>query len=148
MLSDSDRFLTTARIHCIKEAHMFKQISIKTKRALRAAPIALALGLGAAATLVSAPALAWHHGYYGPRFGVYVGPGYGYGYYPPPYYYPPAVVQVAPPTYIEQSPQPQYSAPAPAQSSAWYYCAGSRSYYPYVKECPGGWQQVAPRPAP
>jgi len=30
------------------------------------------------------------------------------------------------------------------QSNYWYYCADSQAYYPYVKECPGGWQQVAP----
>lgn len=126
---------------------MFKQLSVNAKRALRAAPIAVALGLGAVASMVSAPAQAWYHHGYGPRFGFYVGPGYGY--YPPPsYYYPPTVIQSAPPVYIEQSPQPAYSAPAPAQNSSWYYCAGSRSYYPYVKDCPGGWQQVAPRPAP
>ncbi|MDB5803003.1 MAG: hypothetical protein JWN73_325 [Betaproteobacteria bacterium] len=125
---------------------MFKQLSVNAKRALRAAPIAVALGLGAVASMVSAPAQAWYHHGYGPRFGFYVGPGYGY--YPPAYYYPPTVIQSAPPVYIEQSPQPAYSAPAPAQNSSWYYCAGSRSYYPYVKDCPGGWQQVAPRPAP
>ena len=125
---------------------MFQQLSVNAKRMLRAAPIAVALGLGAAASMVSAPALAWYHHGYGPRFGFYIGPGYGS--YPPPYYYPPVVVQPAPPpVYIEQNPQPAYSAPAPAQNS-WYYCAGSRSYYPYVKDCPGGWQQVAPQPAP
>ncbi|HEY4370756.1 MAG TPA: hypothetical protein VGN52_02355 [Burkholderiales bacterium] len=124
---------------------MIKQISQKVRGALRLAPLALALGLGAAATMVSAPAQAWYHhgGFYGPRFGVYVGPGY----YPPPYYYyPPAPVVVTPPSppvYIEQA--PPAAAPAP-QSSMWYYCAASRSYYPYVKDCPGGWQQVAPRP--
>lgn len=124
---------------------MIKQISQKARGFLRAAPLAVALATGAAATLVSAPALAWyHHGFYGPRFGVYIGPGY----YPPPYYYyPPAPVVVTPPSppvYIEQG--PPAAAPAPAQSSMWYYCAASRSYYPYVKDCPGGWQQVAPRP--
>ena len=29
----------------------------------------------------------------------------------------------------------------------WYYCESSDGYYPYVKECPGGWQRVAPRPS-
>jgi hypothetical protein len=124
------------------------------RRFLRATPLAAVLGLGAASALMSTPALAWHHhGYWGPRVGVYVGPGY-YGpsyYYPPPYYYsqPPVVVApAAPPVYIEQSPPAAIATPAPAQPSMWYYCAGSRSYYPYVKDCPGGWQQVAPRPAP
>jgi hypothetical protein len=30
----------------------------------------------------------------------------------------------------------------------WYYCERSKSYYPYVKECPSGWTRVAPQPSP
>ena len=77
--------------------------------------------------------------------GVFFGPAwyapYYYYPYPPyyPYYYPPVVT--APPTYIEQA-SPQALAPG-----YWYYCGGSNAYYPYVKECAGGWQQVAPTPA-
>jgi hypothetical protein len=59
-------------------------------------------------------------------------------YFPPPpsYYYP------APPVeYIEP-----YPAPPVPQPSYWYYCPGSAAYYPYVRECPGGWQQVMPQP--
>lgn len=132
-------------------------VADRARRLLRAAPLAAVLGLGAASAIISTPALAWHHG---PRVGVYIGPGYyggyyGPGYYPPSYYYgppayysPPVVVQQSPPVYIEQSPPAAVAAPAPApaQPAMWYYCAGSRSYYPYVKDCPGGWQQVAPRP--
>jgi hypothetical protein len=106
--------------------------------------------------------------YYGggyARFGVFIGPGYWnspfyYGYPPyyayspyypypsyayPPYYYPQlAVAPVSPPTYVEQG----GAQPAPAQPPGfWYYCGGSNGYYPYVKECPGGWQQVAPLPS-
>ncbi len=118
-----------------------------TKRFLRLISVAAVVGAGA---LAAAPAQAqWHHHYWGPSVGVYVGPGY-YGYYPDPYYYaPPPIVVQQPPVYVEQ-PQAAIAAapPAPAQNSAWYYCAGSRSYYPYVKECAGGWQQVAPSPAP
>ena len=99
-------------------------------------------GLGA-----SAPALAWHHGGH-VRFGVFVGaPFYPWWYYPPAYY-PPAVVAVpaTPPTYIEQgTPQP---VPAQQTQGYWYYCTDSKTYYPYVKECPGGWQPVAPQPPP
>jgi hypothetical protein len=101
------------------------------------------------------PAMAQHygHGHGGARFGFYFGvPIYAPGYYPPPYYaypgygypapaygYPP--VAVTPPTYVEQG-MPQ-SAPAPAQPRGdWYYCADSQAYYPYVKECPAGWQRV------
>ncbi|HMN83128.1 MAG TPA: hypothetical protein PKA20_24810 [Burkholderiaceae bacterium] len=85
---------------------------------------------------------AWHYGYR---------PYYGYG-YPYPYYYPPTTVVTSPPVYIEQSPQaaaaaPQAAAPASPAASYWYYCANPDGYYPYVKECPNGWQQVAPQPA-
>ena len=84
----------------------------------------------------------------GVRFGVVVGAPFYPWYYPPyysPYYYPPAVAAPAgPQTYIEQG----GAQAAPAQSSYWYYCAESKTYYPYVKECPGGWQRVTPQPAP
>jgi hypothetical protein len=132
---------------------MFKTAKLYANRMLRALPFAAVIG---ATALASMPAEAqWHHRGYGPRIGFYFGPGY---YAPPPYYYgygpsyygPPVVVSPpAPPVYIEQTPAPlaapQQAAPAPA--SSWYYCADSRSYYPYVKECPGGWQQVAPAPS-
>lgn len=59
-------------------------------------------------------------------------------YYPPPYYdpyyyYPPPVQYVEP-------------APAPPVQQYWYYCPGAGAYYPYVQQCPGGWQQVLPQP--
>jgi hypothetical protein len=96
----------------------------------------------------------WGRGYPGVGFGIYLGgpawwgPGY---YYPPSYYaYPPAVVTVpaSPPVYIERG--EAQSAPAPDQGSQnwWYYCANPSGYYPYVKQCPGGWQRVAPQPPP
>lgn len=80
----------------------------------------------------------------------------------PPAYYPPVVVMppVAPPVYVE--PPPMQRAPAyqpepqmlqpPAESApqssgnVWYFCAESKAYYPYVKQCPAGWQQVTPQP--
>ena len=123
---------------------MLAKLLTGARRLLKAAPVAAALALGGIAAMVSAPAQAqWHHHGWGPRVGVYIGPGY---YYPPPYYYAPPVYVAPspPPVYIEQA--PAQAAPAPAQPAMWYYCAASRSYYPYVKECPGGWQQVAPQP--
>ena len=87
-----------------------------------------------------------HHGggHFGGHVGVFVGPAFGY-YYPTPYYYPypPVTVAPSPPVYIERNDQQ-----AEAQTYYWYYCANPEGYYPYVKECPGGWQQVVPRPAP
>jgi hypothetical protein len=93
----------------------------------------------------SVPALAWHHGGRA-HVGVFIGgPGYWYSpYYYPPYYPPVVTVPSSPPIYIEQGgAQP---APAPPQSNLWYYCADAKAYYPYVTECPAGWQPVAPQP--
>ena len=80
----------------------------------------------------------------GLNFGPYWGPYWGPAYYPYPYYaYPPVVVAAppAPTTYVERSDQP-------LQSGYWYYCETARGYYPYVKECPGGWKAVPPAPPP
>ena len=59
----------------------------------------------------------------------------------------PRTVYVEPaPTYV---PGPVTAAPAPQAGSYWYYCAASRTYYPYVSSCPSGWQTVpATPPAP
>lgn len=117
--------------------------------------------------MATEPAFAQHgHGGHGGwhgggHVGVYFGgpflwPGYygPYPYYAPyynPYYYPPIVtVPAGPTTYIEQD-QTQAApeqAPEQAPSASWYYCAASKTYYPYVKQCPGGWQRVAPQPPP
>ncbi len=50
-------------------------------------------------------------------------------------------------SYQMQPPQQQYQdAQQQSQSSnTWYYCAESQAYYPYVKQCAAGWQQVAPQ---
>ena len=75
------------------------------------------------------------------RFGIFFGPAWDPWYRPAPYYYPPIVIERAPPpVYIEQSPPP---APEP---NYWYFCAAANAYYPYVKECPSGWQRVSPQP--
>lgn len=81
------------------------------------------------------------HGHHHHR--TFVGGGFGYGWgwwYPPPYYYYyPVAVPVEPVTYIEQADT------AVEPSRWWYYCETSTNYYPYVKECPAGWERVAPR---
>jgi hypothetical protein len=65
--------------------------------------------------------------------------------WPGPYYYPATtvVVPAQPMTYIEKG-----GGSAPAPESWWYYCDASKGYYPYVKECPSGWQRVPPAPPP
>jgi hypothetical protein len=83
--------------------------------------------------------------WFGP--GYYPGPYYYPPYYYPPYYYPPPAERSAdgPTEYIERD-DSGAAAPAPQASGNWYYCARTHGYYPYVKECPGGWQTVAPQP--
>ncbi len=110
---------------------------------------------------------AYRGGYYGyPRVGVgfaFVGPAYwgypgwgypGWGYsgwdypgyyYPSPYYYPPVVAVPAEPTvYIERG--DANSPPEQSQGNWYYYCPEAKAYYPYVKQCSGGWQRVSPTP--
>jgi len=108
------------------------------------------LALSAVLLSVTANELALAHDRGRAHFGVFIGGpyypwGYPWGY--PPYYYPPVItVPAAPTTYIEQgSPQ---AAPAPQPQNYWYYCAESKTYYPYVKDCPGSWQRVTPQPQP
>lgn len=82
------------------------------------------------------------------RIGVFIDPFWGPWYYPPPsYYYPPVVIErTEPPVYIQQ--QDEFGDErAAAPDRYWYYCAARKGYYPYVKTCPSGWQQVAPRPS-
>jgi hypothetical protein len=89
-----------------------------------------------------------HGGHVG--VGVFVGPGWGpgwwgpyYPYYPSyPYYAPqPAVIEKEPDTYIQQTPQAE-------EPSYWYFCKDPEGYYPYVKKCPKGWLKVVPSPTP
>lgn len=108
----------------------------------------------------------WAHGYggghyggghYGGHYGGHVGhvhPGFGFYFGGPLYnpyynypYYPPAVVAVpaTPPVYIQQSAPP---AQQQYPSGYWYFCDKPQGYYPYIKECPPGWQQVEPTPPP
>jgi len=89
----------------------------------------------------------WPGYYWGPRY--YYGPGVVY--YDDYYYPPPAVIvqRPNPPTYVERSDVEGSATPAPGQQQAhpwWYWCAASEKYYPYVKECPGGFQRVPAQP--
>jgi hypothetical protein len=77
----------------------------------------------------------WGPWYYPPAY-------YPPAYYPPAYYPAPVVDHGAPPVYVEQT------APSAPAENYWYYCASAQAYYPYVKECPAGWQRVAPQPQP
>ncbi len=76
--------------------------------------------------------------FFGPRrVGVFLGVGIPfYAYYPPPlpYYYDYAPGYYPPPAAI------------PEQPGYWYFCRSANAYYPYVQQCPEGWQPVVPQP--
>ena len=90
-----------------------------------------------------------HHGggfYGGSMIGFYSGFHYPPPYYPPYYAYPPPVITLtpsAPPIYIERD---DIASAPELPANFWYYCQDPDGYYPYVKQCPGGWVQVPPRP--
>lgn len=82
--------------------------------------------------------------------GVFIGAplGWPWWYGPPSYYYPyqPIIVEPAAPiVYIEKG---QVQAPGYQASNYWYYCHSPDGYYPYIKECPDGWERVTPQPPP
>lgn len=97
-------------------------------------------------------------GYWGPRY-YYPGPYYYYD----DYYAPSTVIieRRSPPEYVEKADVEGRSAPssepataaAPAPSQVrptnwWYWCESSKKYYPYVKECAGGFERVPPQAVP
>jgi hypothetical protein len=51
-----------------------------------------------------------------------------------------AEAPVAPPS-PQAAPSPQ-----PQASATWYYCESSKTYYPYVSQCPEGWRAVPATP--
>lgn len=106
----------------------------------------------------------YHRGHAGGHvsFGVTIGPYWGAPwFYPPPAYfyrpyylpyYPQVVVErQAPLVYVERQAEPvaQLAPASPvvaAPANYWYYCTAAKAYYPYVGDCPGGWQRVLPQP--
>jgi len=58
------------------------------------------------------------------------GPWFSCGYCAPPR----VVIQQEPPVYVQPEEEPYY----------WYYCQDPQGYYPYVRNCPGGWMKVVP----
>jgi len=94
----------------------------------------------------------WYPGWrypYGSNFyfsGSVVWPAGAWWGTPYPYYYPydttrTVVIQQSPTEYIQQDAGPE-------EPYYWYYCQKSQAYYPYVKQCPGGWMRVVPSPGP
>ncbi len=81
----------------------------------------------------------WGYPYYYPYYYPYAYYGYGYPYSYP--YEPAVTVPSEPREYIERS--DEYTS---EPSGFWYYCRESKAYYPYVKNCPGGWHKVPAQP--
>lgn len=69
--------------------------------------------------------------------GVFAGAPFFWS-YPPPDYPLGVAIPSLPTLYIEQADQQAY----------WYYCPETLTYYPYVEQCPGGWQLVVPQAPP
>jgi len=135
----------------------------------RGARIARTLALALMFATTGGAALAQGHGGHGGGHGGYGGGGYhggghwehgwhngGYGWWwfavPPAVYLwslPPARPEPPPTTVIiESAPPATVAAPAAnAPAPSWYFCEASRSYYPYVATCPGGWRQVPAVPS-
>ena len=95
--------------------------------------------------LAAGSALAHGRGrvHLGFHFGVPLGWHSPWYWAPPPVYYPVAPVVVSPPaptTYVERGDV------VPEGAASWYFCRESKGYYPYVKQCPGGWQRVPAQP--
>lgn len=63
------------------------------------------------------------------------GPWYPYPYYAPP----PVIIQQQPPVYV----QPQQQ-----EDTYWYYCPDPQGFYPYIRDCAGGWMKVVPDATP
>ena len=76
-----------------------------------------------------------------PRTGAAVGIAVFWEVPPPNYPAPVVVVPYHPPEYIEMGPDAPVVAPP---KHFWYFCPDTGGYYPYVEDCPEGWELVAP----
>lgn len=88
----------------------------------------------------------WHHRPWSSRHWGY-SYGYPYGYpYGSPYtpYYPGFPFYYSPPVVVEREPQPYIQ----QHQYYWYFCQNPEGYWPYIRECPGGWLQVVPQTTP
>jgi hypothetical protein len=73
------------------------------------------------------------------RLRIFVGGVVGAPAFWPWWDYPPYVYAPDPVYYIEQGDE---TVPPAAE---WLYCPALSTYFPYIMECPGGWQRVAPQ---
>jgi len=90
-----------------------------------------------------------HHHYGGTGFFIespYSQPNFYYWpYYTyQPYYSSPTIITPSsPPTYIDQG---TVLNPQSLEPNRWDYCPDPAGYYPYVQDCPGGWEKIEPQP--
>jgi hypothetical protein len=86
---------------------------------------------------------AFRHGYghHQVGVGVVVGAPFWTPWYYPAYHPPIIIERQAPPVYIERLPEERVM-----QAGYWYYCQSPSGYYPEIRECPGAWIKVPPRP--
>lgn len=55
----------------------------------------------------------------------------------------PVVYHAPPVAYVEA---PPVMVPPPPARATWYFCPAAGQYYPYVANCPSGWQAVPATP--
>lgn len=83
----------------------------------------------------------YHHHYGGgPWIGLGAGLLFGSALYWAATRPPPPTVYVAPEPVVVVQPQA-------SGGEWWYFCRAAGAYYPYVQQCPTGWERVPPYPA-
>ena len=98
-------------------------------------------------------------GFGGFRGGVFIGPSFGFGFYDPFWYdplwwpawsYPWSYPWAYPYAPVAVGYAPGYAAPLPNGGAApqqyWYRCGNPEGYYPYIRNCNTGWEQVPATP--
>jgi hypothetical protein len=89
----------------------------------------------------------WHHMRWHGRWGWWWGVGGAFYWYPAPVY--PYPVEVSPTYYDEDA--DAYDGDYDDSGSGggygtWQHCSNPEGYYPYIKECRGGWESVPAQP--
>ena len=82
----------------------------------------------------------YHYRYYDPWIGLGTGLLFGSALY---------WAATRPPPAVYVAPEPVVVVPPPQATGGewWYYCRAAGAYYPYVQQCPTGWERVPPHPA-
>ncbi len=114
--------------------------------------VCISLAVVALSMMGATASYAYHGGHGGHvGVGVWVGPGWGPGWWGPYYpYYPYNPYYAAPPVVVTPQQPDTYVQPEQqkGEPSYWYYCPDPKGYYPYLKKCPKGWMKVVPPSSP